>query len=150
MTFRRLSVLISFAAAAAIAWLPVAAFGQTTARSVQSFNLQKDSWEKLVGVRLKIEGRYASLGGKLLRFQNCDLSFRAIDDLPKLSGISQTIEVTGKLVKQDGKLSFEVEQVRELPSDLTTLRDRRGRIPRGKSDGWYELGAWARQRGEFY
>lgn len=121
------------------------------AQSLQSFLELKEEWPNLVGSPFRIEGHYAILVRDSLRMKNCDLSFKATQPI-KLLGTSRVIEVTGRLAKDatNGKLYFEVDQVRQLPTDLHTLADRERAITRGSPEDWYELAAWAESRGKFY
>lgn len=121
------------------------------AQSVQSFVELKPQWPELVGSTFRIEGPYAILTRDSLRMRNCDLSFKASQPL-KLSGSSKVIEVSGRLAKDanSGKLYFEIDQIRQLPTDLQTMSERERAIQRGTSEQWYELADWARRRGKFY
>lgn len=120
-------------------------------QSVQSFVEIKPQWANLVGSSFRIEGHYAILARDSLRMKNCDLPFRLSQPV-KLTGGSRVIEVVGRLAKEatSGKLFFEVEQVRQLPTDLQTMSERERILARGNSKQWYELGEWARERGKFY
>jgi len=118
--------------------------------SVEEFNELKGEWPELLGRHLRIEGRYALMGRNLLRFKNCDLSFRSRKDLPKLTGRSRTVEVSGRLTREDGKLFFLIEELFELPTDLERLRQQRSRLDPAKADEWYQLATWAEQRAKFY
>jgi len=121
------------------------------AQSLQSFLDLKPQWPDLVGSSFRIEGHYAILVRDSLRMKNCDLPFKASQPI-KLLGNSKVIEVSGRLAKEmtSGKLYFEVEQVRQLPTDLQTMAERERAITRGTSKQWYELAEWAGPRGKFY
>lgn len=121
------------------------------AQSLQSFLDLKPQWPDLVGSSFRIEGHYAILVRDSLRMKNCDLSFKASQPI-KLVGSSKVIEVSGRLTKEatSGKLYFEVDQVRQLPTDVQTLAERERAITRGTSKQWYELAEWAGPRGKFY
>ncbi len=120
-------------------------------QSLQSFLDLKPQWPDLVGSSFRIEGHYAILVRDSLRMKNCDLPFKASQPI-KLVSSSKVIEVSGRLAKDmtSGKLYFEVEQVRQLPTDLQTLAERERAITRGTSKQWYELAEWAGPRGKFY
>ncbi len=121
------------------------------AQSLESFIGQKAQWSELVGSTFRIEGRYAILTRDLVRMRNCDLPFKPVQQL-KVLGTSKVIEVSGRLAKEtnSGKLYFELDSVRFLPSDLQTLAERERAISRGMSAQWYELADWAAARGKFY
>jgi len=117
---------------------------------VEEFNALKAQWPDMLGRHLRIEGRYALMGKNLLRLKKCDLSFRSREDLPKLSGRSRTVEVSGRLTRENGKLFFLVEELLELPTDMEQLRKGRGRLDPSKAQQWYRLAAWAEHRAKFY
>jgi hypothetical protein len=121
------------------------------AQSLESFIEQKPQWPDLVGSTFRIEGRYSVFTRDLIRLRNCELAFKS-KQLPKASGTSKVIEVSGRLAKEgtSGKLFFEVDQVRFLPSDLQSLAERERTISRGTAKQWYELAEWATARGKFY
>ncbi len=121
------------------------------AQSLESFIALKPQWPELVDSTFRIEGRYAILTRESLRMRNCDLPFKSLQ-LPKASGISKVIEVSGRLAKEttSGKLYFEVDQIRFLPTDLQSLTERERTISRGAAKQWYELADWATARGKFY
>jgi hypothetical protein len=125
-------------------------------QSIQSFVALKEKWPSFAMARLlfRVEGRYAFLTRKAIRFENCDLQFApaAGTELPRLAGQSRTAEVAGRLVQgDDGKIEFVVEELRERPSDLEVVRARRAEIVRrGEAEPWYRLGEWVAGRAEFY
>ncbi len=121
------------------------------AQSMESFLELKPKWSDLVGSSFRIEGHYAFLVRDSLKMKNCDLPFKSSQPI-KLPGASRVVEVSGRLAKDmnTGKLYFEVDQVKQLPTDLQTLADRERAISRGTAKQWYELAEWARSRGKFY
>ena len=121
------------------------------AESLESFIEQKPQWPDLVGSTFRIEGRYSVFTRDLVRMKNCDLAFKSTQQL-KASGTSKVIEISGRLAKEgtSGKLYFEVDQIRFLPTDLQSLAERERTISRGTAKQWYELAEWATARGKFY
>ncbi len=121
------------------------------AQSLESFIEQKPQWPDLVGSTFRIEGRYSVFTRDLVQMKNCELPFKSTQQL-KASGTSKVIEVSGRLAKggTSGKLYFEVDQIRFLPTDLQTLAERERAISRGAAKQWYELAEWAAARGKFY
>ncbi len=121
------------------------------AQSLESFIALKPQWPELVDSTFRIEGRYAILTRDSLRMRNCDLPFKSTQQL-KASGTSKVIEVSGRLAKEttSGKLYFEIDQIRFLPTDLQSLTERERAISRGAAKQWYELAEWATARGKFY
>ena len=121
------------------------------AQSLQSFVELKPKWSEFVGSSFRIEGHYSILVRDTLRMKNCDLAFRASQPI-KLLGASKVVEVSGRLAKEatSGKLYFEIDQIRQLPTDLQTLSERERAIARGTPQQWYDLAEWAGARGKFY
>jgi hypothetical protein len=121
------------------------------AQSLESFLELKPKWPELVGLSFRIEGQYAILGRDSLRMKHCELPFRSAQPL-RISSSSRVIEVSGRLAREavNGKLYFEIDTVRELPSDLQTMSERERILFRGNSKQWYELAAWASARAKFY
>lgn len=121
------------------------------AQSLQSFVELKPKWPDFVGSSFRIEGHYSILVRDSLRMKNCDLAFKASQPI-KLLGSSKVVEVSGRLAKEatSGKLYFEIDQIRQLPTDLQTLAERERAIARGTPMQWYELAEWAEARGKFY
>ena len=121
------------------------------AQSLESFLELKPKWSDLVGTSFRIEGHYAFLVRDSLKMKNCDLPFKASQAI-KLAGTSRVIEVSGRLARDanNGKVYFEVDQVKQLPTDLQTLAERERAISRGTAKQWYELAEWAGSRGKFY
>lgn len=130
---------------------PTTASAAGGAQSMQSFLELKPQWPDLVGSTFRIEGHYAILVRDSLKMKNCDLPFKASQPI-KLVGSSRVLEVSGRLAKDanNGKLYFEVDQVRQLPTDLQTWAERERAITRGTPMQWYELAEWAESRGKFY
>ncbi len=126
------------------------AFAQSTAQPLEKFLELKLKWKGLVGTRFRVEGRYRLLSKKLMKLQNCDLSFRSQRDFPTLSGRSRTVEISGRLARLNGKIYFAVDSLKELPNDLATLKDKEAKLTGPSADGWYQLGQWASQRAKFY
>lgn len=130
------------------------AAGAVPTHSVESFNGLKSRWQNFAetGITLKVEGRRGFFARTLLRFRNCELSFRPKSgtEFPKLSGTGRNIEVLGRLEKRNGELEFVVEQLTERPSDLETFQIKQGDIRSDEPDEWYSLGDWAARRAAFY
>lgn len=123
----------------------------SSAQSLQSFNELKPKWPDLVGSTFRIEGHYAILARDSLRMKHCELSFESSQPL-KLLGTSKVVEISGRLAKKSnsGKLYFEIDQIRLLPTDLQTLAERERALVRATPSQWYELAEWAKERGKFY
>ncbi len=130
---------------------PLLAAG-SSAQPLQSFLGLKDQWPDLVGSSFRIEGHYTIAVKDYVKLKNCDLIFRASKPLPKLSSGSKVVEIIGRLAKDsdNGKLYFEIDQLKELPSDLVTFQQREASLSRGPPKALYKLADWATTRGKFY
>lgn len=122
-------------------------------QSIQSFVDLKDKWQDLVGTSFRVEGHTTIVTKNYVKFKSCELPFRSSRPLPKLPGNSKVIEASGRLAKEtDGKLFFEIDSIKELPTDLQTLKQRENSLVpmRNSSKDWFELADWAANRGMFY
>jgi hypothetical protein len=123
-------------------------------RSIQSFMQLEPEWPSFATTEtvFTLEGRYSSISKTALRFQNCDLPFRAraAQGFPPIVGDSRTVEVTGKLERRAGKVEFVIDELRQLPADADRLRTRLSEIREPTPEAYYELGRWADARAAFY
>ncbi|MEW4488423.1 hypothetical protein AB1L42_10105 [Thalassoglobus sp. JC818] len=124
--------------------------GICEARSIQSFNAVKEKWGDLVGTTWQIEGRYALMGSTSLKFVNCDMPFRFSSNVSRPSGQFKNLEVIGKIQKNNGRLFFEVNSLRKVPSDDEQYLARRARVDSDDPKAMYELADWAEERARFY
>ncbi|MCX7421581.1 MAG: hypothetical protein NT013_18825 [Planctomycetia bacterium] len=121
------------------------------AQSIQSFVELKDKWADFVGSSFRIEGHTTIVTKNYVKFKACDLTFRSSKPLPKLVGNSKVVEISGRMAKEnDGKLFFEIESIKELPTDTQTVKQRENALSRASSKEWYELAEWTAARGSFY
>ncbi|MEK6258684.1 MAG: hypothetical protein AABP62_08690 [Planctomycetota bacterium] len=126
------------------------AFAAESVWSVEYVNSRKAEWEQLIGPTIRIEGRISSHGKGQLRLAKCELVFHATEaQLRQLSG-KRTVELVGKLQKDDGKVSFEISQILVVPSDVEQFESRSIKLRNPRPADWYELGDWAAGRGRFY
>lgn len=144
MTVIRLCVYVFFAHAVFIS----PAFGE--ARSIQSFVEAKEQWPKTVGADWRLEGRYALIGEKNLRFVNCSMPFHFGPDVKRPGGRFTNLEATGKIERRDGRLIFMMDSVRSVPTDMERLTVNKARIDNKNAQDWYDLASWAARRGQFY
>jgi len=121
---------------------------------VPDFVAARDKWSGFATSRqaLTLRGRAASVSKLSIRFEGCDLRFRFAKGfrLRKRPANAKNVEVDGVLVRNEGRLTFFVVQMRERPSDLETFRQRLGALRADQPAGWYVLGSWAAKRAEFY
>jgi hypothetical protein len=119
---------------------------------------RKGEWQAYAqsGAPMKIEGRYSVFSSTLLRFLNCeDLNFvwfKEDETFPLNTATlrSRNLEVFGRFEMRGGKPAFLVRQVRVLPSDDDSLREKKESLSESPPAAWYALGDWAAARGAFY
>ncbi len=119
-------------------------------RSIQHFVSQREQWQKLTGVSQTLEGRISTFSSKSLRFRNCPLPFHFAGDIPKLTSDIKNVEITGELVKENGRLIFKVRSLEKKPDDMDYFITQESRIDRTKPREWIALADWAKQRADFY
>lgn len=127
--------------------VPSAARG---AESIEEFNARKSNWSSFLGLSFTLEGRLGIVGAQRIMFDRCELEFHFAPELPALPRDTRVAEVTGSLSKKDGKLQFDITEIKARPTDLQTLQARRGRIDSSRLKDWYDLADWAEKRGRFY
>lgn len=134
----------------ALPLLATASFAADNFWSIEYFNSRKSEWEQLIGPTIRLEGRITLHGKGQLRLAKCDLVFHVPDNqLRPLAG-KKSVELSGRLKKDDGKLSFEVTQIQTAPTDVEQFESRTAKLRNPKPSEWYELGDWASSRARFY
>ncbi|OYW17922.1 MAG: hypothetical protein B7Z55_11600, partial [Planctomycetales bacterium 12-60-4] len=118
--------------------------------SIAEFNASKGDWSRISGTTLRIEGRIASHLRGQLRFQSCSLSFHVSPELERKMLRATNLEVVGTVKREGNSWIFEATDLRPLPTDLEQFRSREAALKNPQPDDWYQLAAWARDRGEFY
>ena len=123
-------------------------------RSIEDFNKLMPEWKTFATEEkpLTVEGRYSSMTSTLLRFQHCIMAFspESGKTFPKVNRRKKRVEVSGHLTLKKRKYVFIVRTLRELSSDLETVRLRKLAVRRENAADWYRLGDWAQRRGKFY
>ncbi len=147
MTFQH-SILTPVLALLLIAALTPSASAQ--AWSVQRLQASKADWDKLVDAPMQVEGRLSSVLKGQIRLQKCDLSFAMTEELARLAANTKNVEVSGRLRKDNGKLTFEVSNLKAMPPDIELYQSKERAIKLNRPEEWYALAEWARERGEFY
>lgn len=131
-----------------------AATPTTTVHSIKWLVEEKGKWNGWGAIRrsLTVEGRYSFITPNKLRMQGCPLDFVPPkgEALQRPASRSKNVEVTGRMSTDDGTPVFVVEEIITRPADMTTFRTRRSAVTRTKHEDWYDLAAWAEDRGEFY
>ncbi|MBM4076087.1 MAG: hypothetical protein FJ267_10620, partial [Planctomycetes bacterium] len=118
--------------------------------STDYLNSRKGEWEQLIGPTIKIEGRVSARAKHQMKLVKCDLVFMVAEQQLKHLDSKQSVELTGRFKKVEGKIAFDVGSVKELPSDVDQYHTRARKLRNPKSNEWYELGNWAAERADFY
>ena len=117
--------------------------------SIAEFVEAKSRWDRLVSQPMRLEGRISLFSNSELRFKKCDMRF-VHSSLIRPGGSTKNVEVGGRIVRKDGKLTFSVTELKLREQDMDLLARKRAVINNSRPDGAYELAAWARRRGDFY
>ena len=121
--------------------------------SISTFVKHEKTWSAQVGKRQVLEGRCGSASKLRMTMKGCSLVFLSKRPLPRLArrdGRDVNVLVSGRLLKDGGKLFFSIEQVKVQPDDISTFGRKTPRGARVKPEDWYELADWAAARGRFY
>lgn len=133
-----------------IGLLGSAAAAADTVWSVESFNRRKPDWEQLVGATLKLEGRVSLLGGGQIKLIKCEVPIRVPETMTKSIHGKNSIEVTGRLKRDNNKWVIEADRIQLLPTDLKEFESRTAKLRMPKASEWYAIGDWAQERSAFY
>ncbi|MGQ0633174.1 MAG: hypothetical protein ACT4QC_01075 [Planctomycetaceae bacterium] len=132
------------------------AVARADAISVAEFNAKVEHWRAArkdpPAVQLDVEGRMQRLGPRSVRFKECLVPIELEADLPAPTRRNPNAQATGVVVRDPvtGGYSFRVQEFRELPADVERFLETRRHIRGQPAVKWFELGDWARARGEFY
>jgi len=118
--------------------------------STEYLNSRKSDWDQLVGATIRLEGRVSLAGGGQLKLSKCDISFRANDSLLRSVQGKKSVEIVGRMKKENSKYLFDIDKLQVLPTDIEQYESRTARMRIPKASEWYELGDWAAERSRFY
>jgi len=135
-----------------ILFLASSKLARAEVRSIQDFMTFQEKWETFVLTEYvwQLEGRYASVNDGTLTFTNCPLPFRISSNMANNRSVTGVVEVTGKIVKEEKGLAFQVDKLVSRPRDIDRLKSMRFGVDIQKPQDWYQLADWARERGGFY
>lgn len=128
----------------------IVAFASDGVWSTEGLNSRRSDWDQLLGATIRVEGRVSLSGGGQLRLAKCDLLFRANEALLRSVQGKKSIEIAGRLKKENGKYLFDIDRLQILPSDIEQYESKTARLRNPKANEWYELGDWAAERSRFY
>lgn len=146
----RSRILGAGALMALLLWSAGAVMAAENAWSVEYFNSRKSEWDQLLGASMRLEGRVSLVGGGQLRLAKCEVVCRAADSVLRPIQGKKSVEIVGRLKKENGKYSLEIDRVQAVPTDLEQYESRAAKLKNPKAPDWYELGDWAAERGRFY
>lgn len=130
--------------------LPVAVPAADNVWSTESFMGRKADWDQLIGATIRIEGRVSLSGGGQIRLAKCEVSVRATDAVIRSIHGKKAVEITGRLIKDNGKLILDADRVQVIQTDLEQFESRSAKLRNSKPAEWYALGDWATERSRFY
>lgn len=131
--------------------LPSASWAETL--SMKEFLALKPKWVELAksSESLRVEGRVESASPRLIRLKKCPLPFRPVQgNLPDLRRPTSRVELSGHLRRRGTETVFEVVEMLERPDDLQHYALREAALDSGDPGDWYDIAAWAEERGKFY
>jgi hypothetical protein len=121
--------------------------------TVKKLNTDKARWPKLAAEQKQIQfvGRYRSAGG-VLHLEKLDVPCRlpATIQLPARITEGEVMELTGKFVQENGKLTFQVSRIAYRGPVTTEITKRAEAIPAGRADDLLKLADEYVEQAEFY
>ena len=136
-----------------LAWLILsvanAAYAETP-QSIEEFNALEPKWTLLENATFTLEGRYSIFSPTRLRMEKCKLDFVFAGNFANPAGESKVVQIRGHLQRRDNDLVFVVSELLPQPSDLSSFRTRRGKLPSNQPEEWYKLATWGAHRAEYY
>ncbi|MFO1005360.1 MAG: hypothetical protein U0929_05325 [Planctomycetaceae bacterium] len=121
-----------------------------TPKSIEEFNSLEPKWPLMENATFTLEGRYSIFSPTRLRMEKCKLDFVFAGNFSNPAGESKVIQIRGHLERRDGDQIFVVKELLPQPSDVSTFRSRRGKVPSNQPEEWYKLAKWGAHRAEYY
>src|SRR5690606_13500209 len=92
---------------------------QAQTRSIQEFLSHQENFEKftLTDYDWRLEGRFSLISGTTMTFPHCPVPFLLTEEMVRNRGTTGVVEVTGRLVKIEGKVVFRVTSIASRPKD---------------------------------
>ncbi len=120
-------------------------------QSVVDFLKAKPRWEKMVGLKFQLEGRFGGSAGNILSLRKLPLGFHADQEIEDRYESNDVLHVLGELKRDgNGPLYFQLLDVRKGPSDMERLNGKILDLPLKEHEPVYELARWAEERARFY
>ena len=120
-------------------------------QSVSDFLKLKPRWEKMVGLKFLLEGRFGGSTGRILSLRKLPLGFHADADIEQRYESSDVLHVLGELQRDgNGPLYFRLLDVRKGRSDMDRLNGQVLDLPPKEHEPVYKLAQWAEERAKFY
>lgn len=119
-------------------------------QSIEEFNTLEPKWPLMENATFTLEGRYSIFSPTRLRMDKCKLDFVFAGNFANPAGESKVIQIRGHLERRDGNQIFVVKELLPQPSDVSSFRTRRGKLPSNQPEEWYKLANWGVHRAEYY
>jgi hypothetical protein len=126
------------------------------AMSVMQFNEKLKEWKseqkEPPPLTYTVEGRVTLYNEWGVRLKNCKVPFQSKTEISRPARKSSNLELTGKVHydKRTEQFTFEVLLAREVSSDVEKYHEVSRKLSQQPAEKWYELGHWAKARGQFY
>lgn len=119
--------------------------------SVEDLVKSRDKWPLLVGTDFRVEIRVKLFGPHLLTVLGTELPFKSEAALTR-DPRGNRYEAIGTILKEatGDRYYYLVRELKPLASDMEVLKDKRSKIVTNRPEQWYEVAAWAEERGRKY
>ncbi|MHC4878929.1 MAG: hypothetical protein ACYTGL_20960 [Planctomycetota bacterium] len=135
----------------AIALVSLAGAANGAPQSVQDFLKLKPRWDKMVGLKFLIEGRFGGSTGEFVNLRKLPLAFRAGERLTRRYDGDDVLHLMGELQRdENGRLYFRLLDLKKGRKDLERMQSLTLDLPPKEHAPVYELADWAFSRAEFY
>jgi len=130
--------------------LAVAASGRAAElMSTEDLVKSREKWPLLIGTDFRVEIRVKIFGPHFLTVLGTELAFRS-EGVMTRDPRGNRYEAIGTIMKEamGDRYFYLVRELKPLPSDQELLKEKRGKIVTNRSEQWYEVAAWAEDRGK--
>ncbi len=120
-------------------------------QSVMEFLKLKPRWDKLVGLKFQLEGRFGGSTGDILKLRKLPLGFHSDKTIEQRYDSDDVLHLYGELQRDgSGQLYFRLLDVRKEQTDLERLNEMILDLPPKEYEPVFELAKWAEERAAFY
>lgn len=133
----------------ALVTMPASLFAEDVI-SIQELEGMKARWPQMLGKEIRVEGRYSFVARETMKFIGTDLVFVIDNDTARPKKDTRTVQVTGRIIRINGKSAFRVARLKSMPDDKEYAEQQMRLLLPGNIKEAHELGEWAAKRGKFY